>query len=298
MALAGSGSSLVFQQDAKHEITDCKVKGHDDLAANSSDDGIHLHPVRNVVFSDTGLETIEGPTLLELRRHIIFGMAAARLELDNAGHVQRGHRKIAQTEMPVEGRLGDRQVLCLDDVIQMLSLVDTFSYDAVIFVKGLLGQRDSGTALDERFPVSLMSELGQVFMFSSLQFRLRWHPLQINGAFSRSGQGLGFSVRAGMTCMCFLTSLDTVVGSLPIRLAMPLNETPWNRQSCISIRSSNVRCLHVVDSFKSGIRSSSFVFFPDLILHLLCFPDLLPPPRPLWTLLWEFANRLFREIII
>ncbi len=39
---------------------------------------------------------------------------------------------------------------------------------------------------------------------------------------------------------------------------------------------------------KSGISFPSFGFFPDLSLPLFPFPHERPPPRPLWTFLWEF----------
>lgn len=62
-------------------------------------------------------------------------MRSSGFELDYARHIQRSDGEIALMKMSVERGLGNREVLRLDDVIEMLALVDALGNDAVIFVE-------------------------------------------------------------------------------------------------------------------------------------------------------------------
>ena len=68
-------------------------------------------------------------------------------------------------KMPVEGGFGDREILGLDDVIQVLAFADTVRDNEVVFVEGFLGEGNTGSTLNQCFPVGLMCGFGQVFMF-------------------------------------------------------------------------------------------------------------------------------------
>ena len=67
--------------------------------------------------------------------------------------------------MSVEGGLGDGEILGLDDVIKVLTLADTVGNNEVVFIEGFLGESNTGSTFNQRFPVGLMSWFGQVFMF-------------------------------------------------------------------------------------------------------------------------------------
>ena len=60
------------------------------------------------------------------------------------------------------------------------------------------------------------------------------------------------------------TSLDIVVGSLPVLWAIALKVIHFDKQDCISILSSKVMCLFFLFSISPG----SFLNFPDWILPL------------------------------
>lgn len=88
-------------------------------------------------------------------------------------------------EISIKGGLGDRQVLRLNEVIQILFLVDALGNDAVIVAKGFLGQGNSGKALDERLPIGFMGKSGQIFMLLKLAAPLALAAITNKGRFQQ-----------------------------------------------------------------------------------------------------------------
>ena len=59
MALVAAAEVLFSSRIPNIKITEHEVKGHDGFSANGSNDGIHLDPMREAVFGDISLKTME-----------------------------------------------------------------------------------------------------------------------------------------------------------------------------------------------------------------------------------------------
>ena len=132
---SNSGRSLIVQQDTEHEVAEGEIEGQNDLTANAPDNQVHLNPLGNIILGYELFKAIKGTSLFELGRYVVLGMRSSGFELDYARHIQRSDGEIALMKMSVERGLGNREVLRLDDVIEMLALVDALGNDAVIFVE-------------------------------------------------------------------------------------------------------------------------------------------------------------------
>lgn len=277
----GSGSGdggFVVQQDTEHEVAEGEIEGHDDLATNAPDNQVHLNPMGNTILRYEFFKAIKGTPLLELGRYVILGMCPSGFELDHARHIQRSNRQIAQMEMPIEGRLGNGQLLRLDDVVEVLALADALGNDAIIFIEGFLGQGDAGAAFYQSFPIRLVGKPGQVFMllqstaaFASAAVAYEWRFQQIRAGtrILRSGWYdlnvlLDF---LGNGCGVFANSLsDTLEG-----YAM--------EQAVLNLDSFLVgEVLAGVGLLQVWHGMTSFVFFPRLKSTPSLFPCLTSTP--------------------
>lgn len=82
-------------------------------------------------------------------------------------------------------------------------------------------------------------------------------PLHTNGAFKSKGHGSSKRVCPLVyDCKCSFTSRETVVWFFPILLPIALKVIPFARHSCISMRSSRIRCLLFRSLFCICLRTS------------------------------------------
>ena len=120
------GSAFVVQQNTDHEVAEGEIEGHDAFATDSSNHRIHFDPVADVVQFTVGTEILIGPADFKsggnIRRVLLF----SGLELDRPGQINGCNGEIAFFDIPVNAGLGYAQVMCLQDMIDVLTILDGF----------------------------------------------------------------------------------------------------------------------------------------------------------------------------
>ena len=81
---------LVLHQNAEHEIHIDKLKGHDDLPADSSDHGIHFHNIEGWIFRAEREEIVISSAHADPFRHLDRAGGSTRFELHRAGKIHPG----------------------------------------------------------------------------------------------------------------------------------------------------------------------------------------------------------------
>ena len=109
----GLSGGFVFQQQTKHEIAEGEIEGHEGLAADLADDGIHFDSGSEGVRLHVSEEVGIGTALLQsLGDGIGFSMSA-RLKFHDTGEIQGRDGKIAFVQMSVNGGFGNAEIFGL-----------------------------------------------------------------------------------------------------------------------------------------------------------------------------------------
>lgn len=110
---SGLSGGFVFQQQTKHEIAEGEIEGHEGLAADLADDGIHFDPGSEGVLLHVSEEVGIGTTQLQsLGDGIGFSMSA-RLKFHDTGEIQGRDGKITFVQMSVNGGFGNAEIFGL-----------------------------------------------------------------------------------------------------------------------------------------------------------------------------------------
>jgi len=116
--------AFVVQHKPDHEIAECEVEGKDAFPTDSSNHGIHLDPVVDAVQITVGNEVLIASADFQSFGNIWRILLFSGLELDCSGQIDSRNGKIPFVDISVNAGLGYAQIVCLQDMIQVLAFLD------------------------------------------------------------------------------------------------------------------------------------------------------------------------------